>query len=596
MLRGDPPFTSFFESALIEPDTASLLAASKSPHSYLSRLYSTADAPTSLQLAQVDLILKEPFPRIWSLDLGHWNKDDVLVRLATTLIPQNSSQFSVISLPGFPHELFFEANSIDVIESEIIKVSELSSRLSHLVELTSHDIVRKFCNYTRLCRIHTGSFAQVQIGVFHNDFGQIVHVAPNEGEVILKLRPRIDYDGLRTNHYASQVRLTAEREPTYRPPPSFFKPNTLSELNAEIKESTLDIGQPDPIPVRVWDQKTFYGRFQYERFSCSMVKLRSFTIPFEVKAVFDDNVNGVERTIPGFTPNGKSPSKPRRFVPMLPSASDLTQLSTSVPAPPPVRPSPGSEVADRAPEPEPKPEPAPVLRPPPFAVGDTVVPVAGPYAGLPARVEFVGQFVVASLDTEARFTVPGGLAQWVASPPDEGDAPRRGDLVRLPGGAPAVVIGEGCCRDLANVDHAVTVAALSRETRDDPSITDSVGARVNIGDTVTAVHGGFTGSSGKVLWRVDEHLFVGRGVDITAVPARDAVVEGPDGFVGSQIVVINQGVSSSPYTVISLGTDGVIRARGHDVITLPLSEIGVRWRPAREVDRATAARGTLRRK
>jgi hypothetical protein len=221
---------------------ADVFTLDKPPHSYLSKLHTTADPPSPFFREQTDLILQNNLPQIWELDLGGWKIDELLPHICLTFLKHQPELFCIFSLPNFPDHLFFEATSRSSLELGLLQIPQLGELIQFLVELTPDEILMKFCNETRFLRFRPGTFVTIHGGLLDGDFGQVIHVFVKEGEILLKVLPRIDYDYLKVRSLASQNVLNGEMDISYRPPLALFNEDPLLNLDAMIESVTMEIG------------------------------------------------------------------------------------------------------------------------------------------------------------------------------------------------------------------------------------------------------------------------------------------------------------------------------------------------------------------
>jgi ribosomal protein L24 len=611
----------------------SLDTSDRSPESLLSKLYSTADPPISLFREQANLIrCSKGLPTFRCLDVTPWQPIDMLCRIVTQPCP--AQIHSIFLVPHLSHFLIFETASEASVDAVILKIPELAANQRRPTRLTPDRLLSDFCNYTRLSAVRLGSLVKVVGTEFDGDIGQVVCVFRDKGKVLLKLRPRIDYDELIASALPSQARLNTYKEETYRAPQSFFAEGPLSKLGAPIGAVTLEVGEGRELPAREWDGKKFYGRFQYKKVKVDAILTSVFPIPSDVAALFQAEIYGAEKRFPWLADAVERSLEPalrhKKRPPVLP-LSELSLIDDPLPNPAFV-PEPLALPPDDEP---PKAKSAPgALDSSPFLPGDHVIPISGKFAGVPCRVDRVGDRVVASVLQETLFEVDRARLSVVerprARPPlaDTGvqsadpnnsvesiprmsrpDAfaraserpnrqtqtpwqlptvPRPGDLVELRTGNLAMVMRGGVCRDVLGRDFPMASVSNSDRIEEDPTIRDSAGNRVSIGETVRVIKGKNAGREGEVLHMIDRTYFITSRDDVIAVAAKHTLlIADPElqcDIINEEVVTIKKGAISAPYRIVAMATNGtVVAVNSHETVTVKLSEYGSTWKFAAEV-------------
>jgi hypothetical protein len=542
---------------------------------------------------------------------------------------------SVHVLPSLPGTIFFEAESPQLINSV---VASLHNVPLPQVKIAVPGIVSDFCNFTRLAHLYQGRFIRVVGTEFADDYAKVIRVSHRKGHVLVKVRPRIDYLGIQANNCPSQAAITAAMSPDYRPPQAWFNEVGLVALGAVVR------GGPArmcgfPIELRYWDGKFFSGRWQITKISTEAVQTEGISVPDDVIIAF--NECGVTRSwvdhIPspcGFAVFGEFSSNE-----ISSSQSDLSNVEDTSPQSSKDISSSRMDFEQVATQ-EPRPESLDVEellkskmlaqksweRPPSaFSIGYHVTPVSGRFAGLPCQVESTD---LHSVGLAAQWTgriswVPAKVLEPLAStrvddavqaaqstsaaslwtsfqtPPPPTDHQtvevmveqqpsfrqlRPGDLVRRSERGLAIVIGPDQCRDTENHDHP-----LPRELNEhvfDEATQDSRHNKIDIGDTVTIIHGKHAGATGTIVRMTGQHVFLSIDGNIVAVASHNIHHSGEDtretDIIGEEIVIINRNSLSQPFPILRIERDGGIRLRGSEMI-VHFCDYGSKWRFATEL-------------
>jgi hypothetical protein len=98
-------------------------------------------------------------------------------------------------------------------------------------------------------------------GAFEGDAGDVAEVDFDRWRVLVKLVPRIDYDGLLHDGLASQDVLSQRRSPAYRPP---LAPFDVAALGGATPTDIAINGRTTP--AHRWDGGIYVGAFRYQWF------------------------------------------------------------------------------------------------------------------------------------------------------------------------------------------------------------------------------------------------------------------------------------------------------------------------------------------
>ncbi|KAH0788891.1 hypothetical protein GPJ56_007186 [Histomonas meleagridis] len=134
---------------------------------------------------------------------------------------------------------------------------------------------------------------------------QIVHCFPADNKALVKFQPNIDYDRLNNLHLKSQSQLYLKLPPNYRAPLTFFDESKLNEIGAQITNELIELEKGVYLPVKEWDGKRFYGKFQIKFLPYS--ELLNTNLKFTQKEIniFQNNVFGFEQKIEQFNDYSK---------------------------------------------------------------------------------------------------------------------------------------------------------------------------------------------------------------------------------------------------------------------------------------------------
>ena len=393
------------------------------------QLIEFADDPTPLQKEQ-NIIVNRCELSLFSIDVSPWDNREIMGKLLASRLPGDRIK-SVFCDEDEPKLLFLEAPSEGDIQEWLTRVPECV-RCVPVPESPA-----RFCNYSRLLQVRVGKMVRIVGKEFDGDYGQIVDVLRREKKVLVKLRPRIDYDGLRQNFMNSQQMLNAHMSVMYRAPQVLYDKAVLVGLGADIGSRVRVIGKK-AFPLEVWDGKEFYGKFQYVEIEMFHVALHFGVVPESEMQLFQTNVFGLESDIlrvdRDVETGAKKGGQTRKLfpaldeildvdneepvekaeheeLPLLPDLdtptkggpvieanlesdndeSDVQEIQEPVPRPP--SPPPEIEEAEEEKPETPLPEP-----------GDRVVPMYGPFASVPCIVERVENgMIVAQADDNPMF-------------------------------------------------------------------------------------------------------------------------------------------------------------------------------------------------
>ena len=586
-----------------------------------------ADEPSPLQREQ-NVLVSTGDLSFFSIDVTPWNNRDIFLKLLTSRNKGDRIR-SIFYDPDDSKSLFFEADTAEDVSAVIGRVPECV-RCRPATESAA-----RFCNYTRLLHVQSGRIVRMLGGEFDGDYAQVVEVMRTEKKVRVKVRPRIDYDGLRRTCMSSQQKLNAHNSNEYRAPQVFYDQAVLANLGAEIGSKVRVIGMR-AFPLVTWDGKEFYGRFQYAEVPMYNVLLNCGQVPATEIKVFEENVFGLEKEVMNLS--GLKTTEPSRQKKqkknLFPSFEELALLEKETP-----------KEKKKVLEPETK-KKAPVketavevpIKKSTVVVddydetpvpGDRVVPLHGPFASVPCIVDKIeGDLLFANVDTGPVFWVqrPKNLkviatekgappvkrtsqgvqttntetgtsrqmstmqrmrAKTASTQDEETECslatyvfkPRVGDLAVLKNGTVVCVISDKECIDTDNKKHSLESINRHAEVADDRNCTDARGNRVTLGDRVR-INELKRVKNGKVLHAKDDQFFIESDRQIMAVPARSVFLE-----VGSQDVIdeditfrTSSGSISDPRTIISMDTTGKVIVSGRPPNNCTrLEDYGKQW-------------------
>ena len=391
------------------------------------QLIEFADDPTPLQKEQ-NIIVNKCELSLFSIDVSPWDNREIMGKLLANRRPGDRIK-SVFCDEEEPKLLFLEAPDEVDIRDWLTRVPECV----RCVPVPESPV--RFCNYTRLLQVRVGKMVRIVGEEFDGDYGQIVDVLKSKKKVLVKIRPRIDYDGLRQNFMNSQLKLNAHMSVRYRAPQVLYDKAVLVGLGAEIASRVRVIGKK-AFPLEVWDGKEFYGKFQYAEIPMFHVSLHFGVVPESEMELFQTNVFGLESDIlriDGYVVKGAKKSQKRKLFPAL---DEILDVEDEAPAPKveheelPIlpdldTPTKGGPVIDSDSDNSDIKEIPQTLQPPPEIdeaeeelperplpePGDRVVPMYGPFASVPCIVERVENgMIVAQADDNPMF--------WMHRPKD----------------------------------------------------------------------------------------------------------------------------------------------------------------------------------
>lgn len=411
------------------------------------KLVDTADPTLPIELEHLAM-LQSKLPNLYAIHMS-WKTDEMLLRVIMVVKDKAMPINSVFYIPSMPNDLFIEAATESDVVTLIHSIPELVA--SKHSKLTSDLIVRNFCNFSRSERLKPGRLVRVDSGEFSGDIGQIIHIYEEERSVLVKMRPRIDYEGLEQDCVSTQTRLNSYKNPHYRAPQAFFKEESLRVVNPIIEKGTITFGNKT-IDVQIWDSKKFYGRYQYVKFPLSQIITWNFTVPVDVAKTFKMDVFGEEHNIPRFERElnlylpEKTHKQGKKKISFFPSFESLrqeepkqTNTTTAAQLPQelerselpitwldikeepviPIEPAPAVQertytkqttTEKKQPakqEKEKQKEKEKPKKSASFKGGDKVVPVSGEYAGIPCIVDSVqNKMVKVSFMSKAVFRIP----------------------------------------------------------------------------------------------------------------------------------------------------------------------------------------------
>ena len=180
---------------------------------------------------------------------------------------------AVYSVPKRPDSIFVEAtNQIE----ELFEGLQLKS----IEKVAEVDVAGK-----KIKSLHRyiGRLVRLSRSDYSNDAAQIVDVTPEN--VLVKLFPRVDYDGMKEKGVTSQRKLFSLMPREYEAPAAPFDIGKVTEMGGQTEKASLAISWADGASVEAvkWDDLMFVGQFLY--------------LPVEFSQVlFDANFSDVEVT------------------------------------------------------------------------------------------------------------------------------------------------------------------------------------------------------------------------------------------------------------------------------------------------------------
>lgn len=162
--------------------------------------------------------------------------------------------FAAFTLPDMPDRVFIETSaSQGSLEEDLSHLKSLKCKTED-ISSNMNDIYPPF----KSVPLRPGRVVILLRPDFQGEIGQIVDLDAQNGTVLVKCLPHIDYANLRKHDMDSQQKLSAKMPRDYRAPRVPFK----QRASPGARSSSITIHGCKQ-PCVEWDTKKFIGRFQY---------------------------------------------------------------------------------------------------------------------------------------------------------------------------------------------------------------------------------------------------------------------------------------------------------------------------------------------
>ena len=180
------------------------------------------------------------------------NEQSVFPAIAR-LLGRKEGVHAVYSVPKRPDSIFVEAaNQIE----ELFEGLQLKS----IEKVAEVDVTGK-----KIKSLHRyiGRLVRLSRNDYSNDVAQIVDVTPEN--VLVKLFPRVDYEGMKEKGVTSQRKLFSLMPREYEAPAAPFDVGRVTEMGGQTERASLAISWADGASVEAvkWDDLMFVGQFLY---------------------------------------------------------------------------------------------------------------------------------------------------------------------------------------------------------------------------------------------------------------------------------------------------------------------------------------------
>lgn len=171
---------------------------------------------------------------------------------------QPSNIYSAYILPDNLNRIFFEASDLKSVRRTLRYISGIKSIPKNLPVIRGDQINQFFINPVGCLHFHPGQIVTMHNPEFDNQYGQIVDIKKETGNILIKTYPHIDYEFLRTHkNFTTQSQVNESMDPSYKAPMVPFNKENLITTN-----SSIPIWNSQVNGIK-WDNKFFIGKFQY---------------------------------------------------------------------------------------------------------------------------------------------------------------------------------------------------------------------------------------------------------------------------------------------------------------------------------------------
>ena len=280
-----------------------------------SALLAPTDPPGGLYSEQQQMIENQTLPIIYAVKLD----PQKVFAAMLDLWPRKTEIRSVLSVPDVPDTIF-----VETVSNEIGKLFD-GIEVKSIERVSDDSFIDVICNKLRLAHLSPGKAVRMSRSDYPNDPAQVVDVASNR--LIIKLLPRIDYDGMQSNGVSSQKKLSSMMPRDYQPAISGFDAERIKQLGGVVESARMHVSFAENKEVEVlkWDGNLFIGKFMYLDVSVSVLctgkpllsraeveQFQAGMAPFErANEVFVRNANSLQ---PRSNAERESPASPAKKV------------------------------------------------------------------------------------------------------------------------------------------------------------------------------------------------------------------------------------------------------------------------------------------
>lgn len=221
---------------------------------------------------------------------------------------KNPHVFSALSFPSEPGTLVFEAHSAESIAELFSGNPEVRITIDRILKVDNADLFTYFCIPSRLACIPAGKIIRLVDSMYYLDPAQVIYTNPQDGSVIVKLYPHIDYAELKKQNIKSQkvLNLKSESKKVIKAVP--FDRNQLTSDSIRRSPLTLPNTKSRTIDMVEFDGNQYYGKFLYITLPLSSIRVSNIILTPEEFDRFSrlDSIAFFEEEIPGFQDHMKS--------------------------------------------------------------------------------------------------------------------------------------------------------------------------------------------------------------------------------------------------------------------------------------------------